>query len=300
MMIRMLAAVAAAWTFAAGDQVRPALDAVSPARAMEYLEKQVEFGPRVPGSEGHKETLTWLTRTLEMLTDSVELMHFQTLDSYGNLLPPMTNIIARINVDEPVRYLFCAHWDTRPRADYAADTDRRAEPILGANDGASGVAVLLELANVLQQYPPDVGVDIVLFDGEDWGEEGRLQDYFLGAREYAQQRWERPPALGVLVDMVGDADLELPIERISWQNTPWLVNRVWEAAKTVGARAFVRRVGRSVLDDHVPLIEAGFPVVNIIDFEYTYWHTHRDTPDKCSAESLVEVTRVLVAIAKGY
>lgn len=278
----------------------PELSAVNGDRAFEYLVQQTEFGPRAPGTTGHARALPWLIETLGALVDTVELMHFQPIDSRGVRLPAMTNIIGRIGVDRPTRYLFCAHWDTRPRADHDPDPTRRNEPILGANDGASGVAVLLELAHIVNDYPADVGIDIVFFDGEDWGEEGVLEDYFLGSREYARQRWHDPPEFGILVDMVGDRDLRIPKERISLQAVPWLVERVWDTAARIGETAFVPAVGQAVWDDHVPLIEEGWSVIDIIDFDYPYWHTHQDIPEHCSAESLASVTRVLVALVYGY
>ena len=275
------------------------VDAVDPERAFGYLTAQCDLGPRDPGSAGHAACLEYLVAELQALCDTVELMHFQPVDSRGNRVPPLTNIVARIVPEEERRYLFCAHWDTRPRADRDPDPARRAEPIIGANDGASGVAVLLELANILHANRPPVGVDLVLFDGEDYGEEGRIQDYMLGSREYARQRWQERPVLGVLVDMVGDRDLRLPIEQNSVEAAPELVDLVWSVAETLGEAAFVRRAGYRVFDDHLPLIEVGWPVIDVIDFDYPYWHTHDDTPEHCSPRSLGTVARVLVGVIYG-
>jgi len=291
---------AALLVFAAYANAQPPLREVNGRRAFEVLLRQCAFGPRNPGSPGHAACRAYLAERLTTLTDTVELMHFQPIDSHGNRLPPMTNLIGWIAPKNPKRYLVCAHWDTRPRADHDPDPARRREPILGANDGASGVAVLLEVAAILKKFPPPVGVDIVLFDGEDGGEDGSLDDWLLGSRELARRWLEYRPELGILVDMVGDKDLHLPEEGISAQAAPWLVNRVWDAAARIGEPAFERRVGQRVFDDHLPLIEAGWPVIDIIDFEYPYWHTHADTPDKCSAESLAAVMRVLIALIYGY
>ncbi len=294
-----LALAAAALAPAAAD-TRSETDAVDGARAFSYLQKQCDFGPRNPGSAGHAACLAFLTEELSALCDTVELMHFQPTDSRGNRVPPLTNVIARIAPEMDTRYLFCAHWDTRPRADRAEDPAVRAEPIIGANDGASGVAVLLELANVLQRTPPPVGVDIVLFDGEDYGEEGVLEDYLLGSRAYAlRQQHAARPALGVLLDMVGDADLRLPMEQNSLRAAPDLMQHVWGVARDSGERAFLASVGPRIFDDHLPLIEIGWPVIDIIDFDYPYWHTHEDVPERCSAESLASVARVLVRVVFG-
>jgi Zn-dependent M28 family amino/carboxypeptidase len=236
---------------------------------------------------------------MRLLTDTVEVMHFQPTDSRGNRTPPMTNILGRIAPRNPKRYLLCAHWDTRPRADHDPDPRRRNEPILGANDGASGVAVLLEVATVLKQLRPGVGVDIVLFDGEDYGEEGRIEDYFLGSTEFSR-RWRGPRhEMAILVDMVGDRNLRFPIEGFSWRSAPTVVNRVWDTGARLGERAFVRDYGPQIYDDHLPLIDAGWPAIDIIDFSYPWWHTHADTPDKCSPESLRSVARVLIAVIMG-
>ena len=279
---------------------RPALDSVDGERALAFLTAQTDLGPRAPGTAGHEAGLRYLVETLRALVDTVETMRFQPMDSHGRRLPPMANIIGRIRPDAQPRYLLCAHWDTRPRADRDPDPARRDDPIVGANDGASGVAVLMEVASVLRDHTPPVGVDIVLFDGEDWGEEGSLDDYFLGSREYAAQRWSEEPELGILVDMVGDADLHIPVERLSWQTSPDLVSNVWRVAEDIGVDAFDARVGRTVYDDHLPLVEIGWSVIDIIDFDYPYWHTHSDTPDKCSSESLESVAKVLVAVIHGY
>ena len=276
------------------------LSSVDGERAFEFLLRQVSFGPRNPGSDGHAGCRAYLVEQLAALTDTVELMHFQPVGSDGERLPPMTNIVARVAPHHDRRYLLCAHWDTRPRADRDPDPALRKEPILGANDGASGVAVLLEVATILRRFPPPVGVDIVLFDGEDYGEEGNLEDYFLGSRELARRWLDYRPELGILVDMVGDADLHLPKEEISFTAAPWLVDRVWSIARRLGEDRFEQYVGPRVLDDHVPLLEAGWPVIDIIDFAYPHWHTLADTPDKCSSASLRAVCRVLVALVYDY
>jgi len=290
-----------AWAWAATPiRSLPAVRAVNGERAYGYLVAQCRFGPRNPGSAGHEAALRYLVRELRGLTDTVETMHFQPIDSHGRRVPPMTNIIARIAPNRRKRYLLCAHWDTRPRAEYDRDPARRGAPIIGANDGASGVAVLLEVANVLAAHPPSVGVDIALFDGEDYGEEGDLDDYCLGSREYARGRWQAPPELGVLVDMVGDRDLHLPVEQNSREAAPQVVERVWSAAARLGEVAFDRRTGPRVYDDHLPLIEAGWPVIDVIDFSYPYWHTQGDTPERCAPQSLAAVARVLVAVVEGY
>jgi Zn-dependent M28 family amino/carboxypeptidase len=172
-----------------------------------------------------------------------------------------------------------------------------SSPILGANDGASGAAVLMELANGMKAKAPLQTVYLALFDGEDYGKEGNLDEYFLGAREFA----DNPPVGGLdyalLFDMVGDKDLHLPIEQNSLKQSPALVQKIWARAHDLGIAQFEARPGPSVWDDHMPLQAKGIPAVDVIDFDYPSWHTQADTPDKCSAGSLGAVGRLAASLA---
>lgn len=269
-------------------------------RAFRYLVAQTDFGPRNPNSQGHAACLTYLATELSKSADRVQLQEF-TAQGYGEKLY-LTNIIASFKPDAKERILLCAHWDTRPRAEHDDDRSRRNEPILGANDGASGVAVLLELASLLKEYPPPVGVDIILFDGEDYGMEGDLQKYLLGSRHFAKNKPpDYFPRFGILLDMVGDKSLELPKEEHSVRYAPDIVDLVWRTARLLGITLFQDEIGPAVHDDHIPLNEVGIKTVNIIDFSYPdfthrYWHTHKDTPDKCSPESLEAVGTVVTHV----
>ena len=206
----------------------------------------------------------------------------------------LTNVIASFRLEERERVLLAAHWDTRMVADLDPDPARQAEPILGANDGASGVAVLLALAELMAERPPSVGVDLVFFDGEDGGGGGGLGDWCLGSSYYAAHLGSYAPRYAVVIDMIGDSDLGIPMEANSLAAHPRLVSQVWEAATRVGSESFLDHQGPAMYDDHVPLIRAGIPAVLVIDPHYESWHTTEDTPDKCSPESLGEVGRVLV------
>ncbi|MCH8288660.1 MAG: M28 family peptidase [Candidatus Marinimicrobia bacterium] len=271
-------------------------------KAFSYLVKQCEFGPRNPGSQGHKNTLEYLVGELEATSDSLKLQEFTHLDESSGRVYNLTNIIASFDPSNPVRVIIGAHWDTRPRSDYDADPAKRAQPLLGANDGASGVAVLLELARIMQQNRPAVGVDIILFDGEDFGEEGDLDRYFLGSRHFSKNFTGQKPEWAIIIDMVGDANLELPIERYSYEHNRELVERVWSAAERAGAHQFKRNLGSYVEDDHLMLFKhAGIPAINIIDMDYVQggvnlWHTSLDTPERCSPESLGAVGRTLIEL----
>ncbi|MCZ6775604.1 MAG: M28 family peptidase, partial [Ignavibacteria bacterium] len=270
-------------------------------RAFKLLTKQTSFGPRDPNSLGHEKCLNYLIAELRNSADDVRLQHF-THPGYDGKLLRLTNIIATFNPDASARILLCAHWDSRPRADWDEDLDRRNEPILGANDGASGVAVLLELASLMKEQSPRVGVDIVLFDGEDYGLEGDLKNYLLGSRYFAEnKRADYVPRFGLVLDLIGDKLLEIPREETSEKYAPDIVDLVWGKARELGYYQFVDEIGEAVTDDHIPLNEVGIKTIDLIDFNYPdqtnrYWHTHQDTPDKCSAESLEAVGTVVTHV----
>ncbi len=275
----------------------PAFDAD---HAFGYLTQQTSFGPRNPGSKGHAECLAFLQNELNKSCPSVSLQPF-TVDGYGETLR-LTNVFASINPGVTTRILLVAHWDTRPRADQDQDPKKRSEPILGANDGASGVAVLLEIARVLKATPPRIGVDILLVDGEDYGKEGDDSKYLLGAKYFAEHQPEGYRAtFGILLDMVGDANLELMREPYSETYGKDIVDLVWATARSLGVYQFTDREQHATLDDHLPLNKAGIKTIDLIDFAYPddsnrYWHTTEDTPDKCSAESLGAVGKVLLEV----
>lgn len=269
-------------------------------RAFTFLEQQLVFGPRNPGSDGHEKCLQFLKTYFKNNTDSVRLQPFSFFDEKTGKGYKLTNVIASFNPQARERIFFAAHWDTRPRADMDQGAARQ-KPILGANDGASGVAVLMEMARQLKASPVDIGVDFILFDGEDYGEEGHLEDYFLGSRYFAKNATDYRPRYGILLDMIGDAQLNLPWEGYSYQNLPNLVQRVWNLANDLGYIEFENRVGNYISDDHVVLLQHGIPCIDIIDFAYPdashrYWHTHADTADKCSPRSLETVGRVLMEL----
>ena len=206
----------------------------------------------------------------------------------------MNNIIAEFGSSHSETLLLAAHWDTRPIADKEPDKDVQLNPILGANDGASGVAVLLEIARILKLKPPPRRIVIVLFDGEDYGKS--TDQMFFGSRYFAKNMGKWKPDYGILLDMIGDKDLEIPIEQYSWFANREYTDSIWKRAIELGLAPFQRRIGPAIMDDHVPLIEVGIPMVNIIDFDYPYWHTLEDTVDKCSPKSLEIVGKLVVNI----
>jgi len=186
--------------------------------AYAYLVKQCDFGPRNPGSAGHKLCRDYLIKTFQQFADKVSTQPF--ILSYGS--PPKqakcTNIIARFQPEKSNRILLCAHWDTRPWADKDPDPQNRDKPILGANDGASGVAVLLEIAKIIHRDKPKTGIDIVLFDGEDAGVGGSSKEWIQGSSFFAKNLEPKDrPVFGILIDMIGDADLDVYKEENSWR-----------------------------------------------------------------------------------
>ncbi len=269
--------------------------------AFAFLTRQTSFGPRNPGSPGHSNCQEYLSSTLQNLAGKVRLQDF-TFPGYGGERLALTNVIASFRPELTARILLCAHWDTRPRAEHDPDKSRRDQPILGANDGASGVAVLLEIATLFKKTPPPIGVDIVLFDGEDYGKEGDLDKYLLGSRYFASNLEKGYlPRFGILLDMVGDTFLEIPREQNSMRFAPDVMNLVWNTARDLGVTQFVDATGDEIMDDHLPLNQAGIKTIDLIDFDYPdqtnrYWHTTQDTPDHCSPESLQAVGTVLTTV----
>ena len=273
--------------------------------AMNYLEKQCAFGPRNPGSEGHVKCLDYLVSELKLYCDNVTLQKFSYTDKRdSNKKFDGTNVIASINLQpkEKKRIMLAAHWDTRPWADKDPIKENRAKPILGANDGASGVAVLLELARLIKTQPLDIGVDIILFDIEDYGEHNSelfpdsLNAYCVGSQHFAKNNKNYFPTYGIVLDMVGGKNLDLPIESNSYQNAKDVVNKVWDTAKKLKLPAFRTAIEESIYDDHIPLQQIGVKCIDIINIEYAYHHTLGDTPDKCSGESLKQVGDVLIEV----
>lgn len=262
------------------------------ARALQRVERQVAFGPRIPGTPGHRAMQEWLVAELERLGGRVERQSFD--DSIPGRAFRVTNIIARFGPSTGRRIALCAHYDTRPWCDQDPDSTRRAEPVAGANDAGSGVAVLLEVAERMSRTPPRVGVDLVFFDAEDQGRASEPDEFSRGARGYARLIGTTRPAAAFLFDMVGDRDLAIYPEMYSSERAANLVALVGEAAKATRANHFHPIPRHRVIDDHLPLLSAGIPAVDIIDFDYPAWHTHADLPDQVSAESLAEVSRVAI------
>ena len=268
--------------------------------AFSYLVAQCDFGPRNPGSDGYYACLDYLITELDQSANEIILQDFSYQEQRYNKRYNLENIIARYNPDSEFQTVISAHWDTRPWADQEDLRQDRDQPIIGANDGASGVAILLELAKIMGENPPPIGVNLVFFDGEDLGVPGENETYCQGSRFFAKNLPIPRPDEAINLDMVGDKQLVLPIERYSLEYHPKLVRHLWDRAKDMGLDAFIGRVDYAIYDDHIPLNEiAGIPSIDIIDFKYpnsyaNFWHTLNDIPENCSEESLGQVGALMV------
>ncbi len=282
--------------------------------AYQYIKEQIKFGPRNPNSMAHDAALNYLANTLGKFTQSVTKQSF-TYTGYNGEELKLTNIIAKFNPNIKNRIMICAHWDSRPRSEHAKDPAKKKQPVLGANDGASGVAVILELARLLSENKIDYGVDLVLFDGEDYGKESDLSNFSLGSKYYSSKMINNTfPAFAVLLDMVGDKEATFPIESNSKDYAPDVVNLFWNKAAQIGADKFKFNTGGSIYDDHIPLNQAGLRTIDIIDAELigadtpvkrrNYWHSDKDTIDNIGVETLQQVgdvlTNVLYSIKFNY
>lgn len=268
--------------------------------AFSYLVAQCDFGPRNPGSDGYYACLDYLITELDQSANEIILQDFSYQERRYNKQYNLENIIARFNPDSEFQTVISAHWDTRPWADQEDLRQDRDQPIIGANDGASGVAILLELAKIMGENPPPIGVNLVFFDGEDLGVPGENETYCQGSRFFAKNLPIPRPDEAINLDMVGDKQLVLPIERYSLEYHPELVRHLWDRAKDMGLDAFIGRVDYAIYDDHIPLNEiAGIPSIDLIDFKYpnsyaNFWHTMNDIPENCSEESLGQVGALMV------
>lgn len=269
-----------------------------------YIEQQIKFGPRNPNSVAHKSAKFFFEIELKKYCDELILQDF-TYTGYDGEKLELTNFIAKFNPSAKNRIILCAHWDSRPRAERDKDESKRGLPILGANDGGSGVGVLLEIASILKQNKISYGVDIVLFDGEDYGKESDLNNFCLGSKYFtAIKPADYQPQFGILLDLVGDKEAIFYKEQYSVKYAGDIVSLIWGVAKKINASQFSDLHGNAVYDDHVPMNQAGIRTIDIIDMDLVggddtnerrnYWHTHQDDMSNISKETLQQVGDVLV------
>ncbi|MEQ8704086.1 MAG: M28 family peptidase [Phaeodactylibacter sp.] len=277
--------------------------------ALSYVAQQVAFGPRVPNTEAHRQAKAWLVKQFKSYGAKVTEQDFEVEAYTGDMLQA-TNIIAQFNPGAQKRILLAAHWDTRPFADSPINEERRDDPILGADDGGSGVAVLLEIARQLQGSPIEMGVDIVLFDAEDYGESGgeTPDTYALGAQYWSRNphvSGAQKPKYGILLDMVGAQGARFPKEYFSMQYAPQVVNKVWKLGQNMGyGNYFVNEQGGAITDDHYYVNTiARIPMIDIINRTKgtqtgfgEHWHTHNDDLDIIDKRTLRAVGQVVLAV----
>ncbi len=269
--------------------------------ALRYAKAQVDFGTRIPGTPGAQRAGDWIVARMRERADSVVVQGWTQTLSDGRQLP-LRNILARFRPDLPDRVLYVTHWDTRPVSDEAEDPAQRKLPMPGANDGASGVGLFIALGDALKKTPPAVGVDLLFVDGEDYGSFETMKDVLMGST-YFGAHLPSPayrPIFGVLWDMIGDRELLIKQEQNSVTQAPEVVRRVWNQAKELGHDdVFVeRQTDFPITDDHIPLLNAGLRVIDVIDLEYPYHHRPTDTMDKISARSLSIVGDVAEALLR--
>jgi Zn-dependent M28 family amino/carboxypeptidase len=278
--------------------------------AFYFIEKQVDFGPRVPNTKAHTLTAEFLSNKLRSYNFNV-IVQEAKLQAFDNTILNMKNIIAEHNPDNPNRIMLFAHWDTRPFADQ--DSKDRNKPIDGANDGASGVGVLLEIARQINLYPPDIGIDIIFFDAEDYGQpDGTMiarkpDTYALGSQYWSRNKHKTnyAPRYGILLDMVGAKDAIFTKEGTSMYYAPMVVKKVWDAAARLGySDYFVDKRTPGIIDDHTYVNSiAGIPSIDIIQYDSDtpsgfgeYWHTHRDNIDIIDKNTLKAVGQTLLEV----
>jgi len=278
-----------------------------------FVAKQLSFGPRVPGSEAHTQCARWMEETLRRFADTVIVQHFKARVFSGAIYDGK-NIIASFQPEKKNRIVLGAHWDSRPFADYDPDPSNHNSPIDGANDGASGTGVLIEIARLLSQNHPSIGVDIILFDLEDYGPPQDMQlrestEWWGLGSQYWSRNLHKPrytAKYGILLDMVGAGDAVFPQEGFSMFYAPEVVKKVWRIAGELGFGSyFVSDRGTYITDDHyfVNTI-ARIPMINIIHLDpaspngtfYQHWHTVNDNLDQISSETLRVVGQTVITV----
>ena len=257
--------------------------------AFKYLEKQCSFGERFPGSQSHIDFKNYLVDFLNGKADDLivydhEISHPYIKDKKITLF----NILARYNLSSQNRILLMAHWDTREIADLDKNKMNQNKPIIGANDGASCISILMHLSEIFSDYPfNNIGVDLLFVDGEDMGRHGDIENFSIGTKLFAKEMKKPYPKLAICLDMVADKDPEFKIEYFSFIQAEKEVLEIWALANSLGFTEFVYEMSQPIYDDHRALfVETGIPSLDIIDFDYPYWHTLEDTVDKCSPYTL--------------
>ena len=265
--------------------------------AFEFIKKQCEFGPRYPGSESHNKFADYLFEYFNSTADSVSFYQDSINHPFTKKRLEIKNILAMHNPSSKERYLFLAHWDTRDRADKDKDQSNHLTPILGANDGGSGVALLMQLSKHIKNdlNLNKIGIDILLVDAEDMGRSGHPEEWGLGTQSFVKQYKGILPKYAICVDMIADKNPIFKIEKFSYNFAKDLVYEIWELANDLGYKEFVWQLTHPIYDDHVYYHQGtGVPSIDIIDFDFPEWHTVDDTIENCSPKGLFIVGNVLI------
>lgn len=278
--------------------------------AYAYVAAQCAFGERVPNTEAHRKCGDYLANELRRHGAKVTEQNAD-LKAFDGTVLKARNIVGEFYPDKSNRILLLAHWDCRPWADQDPDPDNRRKPVMGANDGASGVGVLLEIARLLQQHEPQAGIDILFTDAEDWGAaDGNEESWALGTQHWVSTPHRNGytyPSFGILLDMVGDKDAVFAREYFSQEYAGSIVDKVWETAASLGySDRFVNQEGGAMTDDHVFVIKAGIPCIDIIDQRTNaptgfcpQWHTTFDTMEHIDRGTLKAVGQTLTTLLLG-
>ena len=257
-------------------------------RALSYARTFQEFGPRIPGGDAHRRAADWITSQMRQRADTV-IEQVWTHTTKGGRAIPMRNVLARFRPMAEERLLYVTHYDSRPVAEKSPNEADRSRPTPGANDGASGVGLFVALGDVLKAVPPAIGLDLLFVDGEDYGTFGPDEDVLIGSTYFAGNLPSAGyrPLFGIVFDMIGESDLRIPQEGYSVERAPEVVERVWRTAAELGyGNVFVPSTTYGITDDHLPLLDKGLRVIDVIDLDYAFHHSVEDTIDKVSARSL--------------
>lgn len=280
----------------ASDRVPPLVE-FDGKRAMGYLAQICTIGARMSGTDGMKAQQELIIKHFDGLGYPVQKQTFKAKQHSQAQAIEMTNLIVRFFPERQRRVILCCHYDTRPMADQETDPRKWREPFLSANDGGSGVAFMMEFAHHMKEIKTSVGVDFVMFDGEEYVFDRKKDKYFFGSEHFAQT-WkksiERPVYLSaILLDMIAGRTAVFPVEGYSFQRCKPLATAVWKIAADLEIRRFLWDVGERVQDDHLALQNVGIPAIDIIDFNYPHWHRLSDTPENCAPEPMEDVAKVI-------
>jgi glutaminyl-peptide cyclotransferase len=269
------------------------------ARALEYIKALCAIGPRISGSDGMKKQQEMLQKHFETHGGIVEWQKFNGKQPSQPNAVPMANMIVSWNPAAKRRIILCGHYDTRPIADQEPRERDWRKTFLSANDGTSTVAFMMELAHHMKESAIKIGVDFVIFDGEEFINDNKRDKFFLGSEHFAERYRKGKPehqyVAAVLLDLFAGKDARFPVEANSFFLAREVVESIWKEAERQQVKSFERVPGPEVQDDHLALNRAGIPAIDIIDFDYKHWHKLTDLPEACSAKTMADVAKVLTA-----